>query len=338
MKKSGIDFDIDFVVSWVDGSDLKWRETFNKYLPKDAKIKALDVNDNRYRDSGFFNYWFRTVEKFAPWVRKIHLVTADQHPDFLNLNHPKLHLVSHSDFIDEKYLPLFNSNAIEISMHKIPGLSEHFIYFNDDFFLTKPVQPEYFFSPNGNPRDFASFILVSNEPFDHILMNNEHLIEKILKKKECIRKNRSKWLNLHYGPKDLFLYFLMERKSRGTYIRFSHFPTPYKKETWETVWNLANDELERNLCRRYRSFEDLSHFVFREYNLFQGEFEVRKPCEGRKYFNISDNINEIVDAIENQKYTEIVLNDQPCPDFKERSLKIRHSFSKILPEKSSFEV
>ena len=130
---------IDFVVTWVDGNDPVWQEAKSHYAPADADIRAA-----RYRDWEQLKYWFRAVEKYAPWVNKIHFVTFGHLPKWLNIDNPKLHIVKHEDFIPKEYLPVFNSTAIEIYLHCIPGLSENFVYFNDDFYLMKPSQPEDF--------------------------------------------------------------------------------------------------------------------------------------------------------------------------------------------------
>ena len=135
--------DIDFVIPWVDGSDPAWIEEFNKYCPEDKRI--IDASEKRYRDYGLLRYWFRGVEQFAPWVRKVHFVTCGQKPDWLNLSAPKLHGVQHKDYIPQEYLPVFSSHPIELMMHKIPGLAEQIVYFNDDFFLTSPVRKKFFF-------------------------------------------------------------------------------------------------------------------------------------------------------------------------------------------------
>ena len=98
--------DIDIVILWVDGSDPTWLEEKRKYAPPSAK----DSNSvNRYRDWGLLPYWFRCIEKHAPWARKVHFVTWGHVPAFLNLNAPKLHVVKHRDFIPEEYLPTFSS-------------------------------------------------------------------------------------------------------------------------------------------------------------------------------------------------------------------------------------
>ena len=101
--------EIDFVITWVDMDDPKWKKTFAKYSG------GIDNSNNsfseaRFRDHGFLKYWFRGIEKFAPWVRKIHFVTCGQKPEWLDENNPKLHLVNHEDFIPHQFLPCFNSS------------------------------------------------------------------------------------------------------------------------------------------------------------------------------------------------------------------------------------
>ena len=120
--------DIDFIIPWVDGSDPEWLSSYNRYAPAEKRISHADAE--RYRDWGLLRYWFRGVEKFTPWVRKIHFVTCGQLPDWLNLNAPKLNYVKHEDYIPKEYLPVFSSHPIELNMHRIEGLSEKFVYFN----------------------------------------------------------------------------------------------------------------------------------------------------------------------------------------------------------------
>ena len=120
---------IDFVVLWVDGNDPDFIREKNKYTSNSLQVDNDGDNLHRYRDYGTFNYWFRMVEKHAPWVNNIYLITNGQKPEWLNLNHPKLKWVRHSDFMPEEYLPTFNSAAIELNLHRIEGLSENFVFF-----------------------------------------------------------------------------------------------------------------------------------------------------------------------------------------------------------------
>src|SRR5690606_39009951 len=115
-----------------------------------------EVSVARFRDYGFLKYWFRGVEKFAPWVRNIHFVTCGQKPDWINVNHPKIKFVNHEDYMPKEFLPCYNSNVIEIYMHRIPDLTEQFVYFNDDFFIINHITPKRFFT-DGLPNDIAAF-------------------------------------------------------------------------------------------------------------------------------------------------------------------------------------
>ena len=142
------DSDIDFVILWVDGSDPAWQAEKAQYTPPEA-CSSVDNSTARYRDWENLKYWFRSVEKFAPWVRKIHFVTWGHLPSFLNTDAPKLHIVNHRDFIPEDCLPCFNSPALEINLHNIPGLSEQFVYFNDDMFIINHVKKNDFFQMLG---------------------------------------------------------------------------------------------------------------------------------------------------------------------------------------------
>ena len=102
---------IDFIITWVDSSDQKWIEEKNKYeITND--LKKVDARNNRYRDMNCLKYWFRGVEKYAPWVNKIFFVTYGHYPEWLNIDNKKIKIIKHSEFIPEKFLPTFNSNAI----------------------------------------------------------------------------------------------------------------------------------------------------------------------------------------------------------------------------------
>lgn len=146
---------IDFVITWVDGSDPLWFR--QKQNAKKKQGVSVDIDDRieRYRDWEILKYLFRSIENFAPWVNNVYFVTCGHLPAWLNTECPKLQIVSHKDFIPEKYLPTFNSHSIEWNFHRIKNLSEHFVYFNDDMFLLHPIKPTDFFE-NGKPVDMLA--------------------------------------------------------------------------------------------------------------------------------------------------------------------------------------
>ena len=175
--------DIDIVVLWVDGSDPEWQIEKAKYSSR----KLDDTNSvNRFRDWGLMPYWFRAVENYIPWVRTIHFVTCGQVPSFLKLDHPKLHFVTHREFMPEDCLPTFNSCAIEMNIHRIEGLAEHFLYMNDDTFIGRPLKPETFFK-NGLPCINGSEQIIppinTTETARHMAINDIGVINDHFKKK-----------------------------------------------------------------------------------------------------------------------------------------------------------
>jgi Stealth protein CR2, conserved region 2/Stealth protein CR3, conserved region 3/Stealth protein CR1, conserved region 1/Stealth protein CR4, conserved region 4 len=163
-----IDFPIDAVYTWVDGNDPAWQARKAAALGDNdwvARVSGQTANDSRYASRDELRYSLRALHCFAPWVRRIFIVTDDQVPAWLDTDHPQITIVSHREiFGDTGRLPTFNSQAIESRLHRIPGLSEHFLYLNDDVFLGRPVTPELFFTPGGLTRFFPSAALVDSAP------------------------------------------------------------------------------------------------------------------------------------------------------------------------------
>ena len=148
MKRNKKQEKIDIVILWVDGNDPEWLKQKNKYL----EIKG-DTNINRFRDCENLQYLFRGIEKYAAWVNKIFFITWGHIPKWLNTNNEKLEIVRHAEFIPNEYLPTFNSNVIEMNLHRIKKLSSKFILFNDDLFILKELKPTDFFEKD-LPKDF----------------------------------------------------------------------------------------------------------------------------------------------------------------------------------------
>lgn len=152
-------FPIDVVYTWVDGSDPDWLERKNASLAKFGKqqINTIATNASRFISRDELKYSLRSIAAYAPWVRRIFLLTDDQLPPWLDDTHPGLTVIRHRElFGGTGVLPTFNSHAIESRLHLIPGLAEHFIYFNDDMFLGRPVPPTAFFHANGIAKFFPS--------------------------------------------------------------------------------------------------------------------------------------------------------------------------------------
>ncbi|MGX6604163.1 stealth family protein [Micromonosporaceae bacterium Da 78-11] len=184
-----VSFDIDVVYTWVDGGDPAWLERKARALTDNGWVAAVSdqaANDSRFASRDELRYSLRALHAFAPWIRRIFLVTDDQLPAWLDTEQAGVTVVSHREvFGDTGRLPTFNSQAIESRLHRIPGLSEHFLYLNDDVFLGRPVPPELFFTAGGLTRFFPSTALVdsaprlpSDPPANSAGKNNRRLIQE----------------------------------------------------------------------------------------------------------------------------------------------------------------
>lgn len=153
-----ITFPIDVVYTWVDGDDPQWRERKAAALSalRDGAVHELASGDSRYTARDELRFSLRSLTN-APWVRHVYLVTDGQLPPWLDHTQPGITVVSHRElFAGTGVLPTFNSHAIESRLHNVPGLAEHFLYFNDDMLLGRPVKPSLFFHANGVSKFFES--------------------------------------------------------------------------------------------------------------------------------------------------------------------------------------
>lgn len=154
-----VEFPIDVVYTWVDGTDPAWLRRKREAMETDAGTRMTEdaASDLRFVGHDELRHSLRSLEQYAPWVRQVYLVTDSQRPSWLREDHPRLTVVDHTDIAPEgTRLPTFNSQAIEANLHRIEGLSEHFLYLNDDVFLSSPVSPDLFFDPQGNASVYFS--------------------------------------------------------------------------------------------------------------------------------------------------------------------------------------
>lgn len=321
---------IDFVVTWVNNSDTRWKLKRDNFYSKNNLLNGID----RYRDYGTFKYWFRSVEKFAPWVHKVYLITDDQVPYWLNQENEKIVVVDHSEFIHKEYLPTFNSNVIELNIGNIKSLSNNFVLFNDDVFLNAPVVETDFFK-NGLPRDVGVFLpLYPEEEFDHIIVNDLIPINHRFDKHSRILKNLFKYFNFRYG-RGLLSNILDYSYPKITGIYNPHLPTSYLKNEYNNVLNQNQDLVEQTLSHRFRTNDDISHWLVRYWRIMEGRFIPQNINFGQRY-NLSQ-ISTIIKDIEESKHSCICINDENITNYRETIIKLTNSFEQKFKNKSSFE-
>ena len=336
--------EIDIVVTWVDGNDLEWKNNKNKYSSNKLKSYTQGDSIERYRDWGLMPFWFRSIEKYAHWVHKIFFVTCGHYPKWLNLRNEKLCLVRHDEFMPAEYLPTFSSYPIELNLHRIKGLSEYFIYFNDDMFLNTPVYPDDFFKTE-LPCDFCEFnILAATKPDDvflHTLLNsngiiNRHFTAERLQYKKLFNFRYTLYQNLKN------LLFLKKGVLLSNFAS-QHGPLSYKKSIFDDVWHCEAEVLDKTCKSKFRTSHDILPWIMRDWQLALGEFyPICKKNRNIHYRAGLDN-GKIHNTI-GKKWKSICINDslEECASeeknfelYKEELIQIYQS---VFPNKSSFEI
>ena len=328
--------DIDFVVTWVDMNDPKWKQDFAKHSGKIDNSRN-ETTEARFRDHGLLKYWFRGVEKFAPWVRNIHFVTCGQQPEWLDTSHPKLRMVNHEDYIPTQFLPCFNSSLIEIYLHRIPELAEHFVYFNDDFFIINDLPQSRFFT-DGVPNDIAAFRMnYGMSLWSKCLRNNIEIINRRFDKREVMARDHDKWFHESYGKRSR-LTRLLEPYGKFVTLRTPHNAQPYTKTTFEEVWDYAGKELTGMSAHRFRSPEDYTQELFRTWQICRSNFVPYNTYQDTKMFPLVFRAKQAVKAIREQSYKLVCVNDsEHIINYDKTMQAVEDAFNHILPEKSTFE-
>ena len=337
---------IDFVMPWVDGSDPEWRRDKNKWLAilegrETGSEETMDASEERYRDWGLLKYWFRGVERYCPWVRKVHFITYGHLPDWMNVECPKLHIVRHEDYIPEEFIPVFNCTVLEVRLHKIPGLAEKFVYFNDDCFLLDDISPSLFFR-GGKPCDMLAFQPVPANPenpvMSHLLMNNMLVLSKYFRKRENVRQQPGHYFKIGYPPLYFFYNLLEMAFPQYTGLYTVHGPTPFLKETYREVWEKEGKALTEMSFNKFRSSTDLSQYLFREWQKLRGNFVPANLLRDFQYFEVSSDNRKLIRTIKSHKKKIICINDARLKDnFEQVQKNLQMAFEQILPEKSMFE-
>ena len=337
------DINIDFVVTWLDSTDPEWQKAYATYSPN-AKG---DKNEARFRNMDIFKYWFRSIETYAPWVHKIFLVTNGKFPDWINKDNPKLELVKHGDYMPKECLPTFNSCAIELHMHKIKGLSEHFVYFNDDVLLNSPIGPEYYFK-NGLPCDInkeTCYNVPIYTPTDRFgtyisMLTDIGLINSHFRRWDTVRQSPKRWFGKHLGLKGIIMSLLLSKQR--LFVGFSnyHIEQAYLKTTFNEVWEKEHDFMASS-CTRFREEVTANPYIFRYWQFATNRFFPMKRNGVYSFLIKRDVLNQIEKILQDNSISSICINDSSlCSD--EEFDYLKYKLNKILnnkfPSKSTYEI
>ncbi len=247
MIANTMDFEIDAVIAWVDGTDENHKKKLAQYVEEKSLLNNAEFLA-RYLQADEIEYCVKSIKKFAPYIRTIYIVTDEQVPSFLKNNliettYKNVKIIDHKVIFKgyEEYLPTFNCYPIETMVSKIPELTEHFIYFNDDMFLIQETKPTDFFTNDGYPIIRGKWKSFENSKFKDFLKKNgvkKKSITKISYKKA--QENSAKILGLK------------------KYIKVNHTPFPIRKSTLNSYLDSNTDVLINSLKYKFR---DASHFM-----------------------------------------------------------------------------
>lgn len=293
---------MDAVITYVNGLDPVWQQSYAAFFGEDLLQK-------RFRDWGTLKYLLRGIETYLPFVERVYLVVSgeSQVPEWVNREH--LHIVLHEDIIPEEYLPVFSSNPIEMCLHRIPGLSEEYVYFNDDCFPVAPCEPTDFFE-GGRAVLLPSTQRLCYGMFRHIVRNSDHLARR--------------------GAG-----LLPER----SYIRPQHTCTPMLRSACEELFESQNEAIMEIVSHRRRTDTDCAQYLYTDYMYYTGRTIGRRMSN--KHFSLAlATPSKMSSYICNPSRKIVCINDTRISA--ERYASVREAlltaFELRLPGKSRFEL
>lgn len=259
-------FDIDAVITWVDGSDPAHARKLREYGKPTAFLDEDVAGATRYASVGEIFWCVASLRKFAPFLRTIYLVTDGQDPHIPEGEIP-VKVVDHKEIFRgyEDCLPVFNSLAIETVTWRIPGLAEHYIELNDDFMLCAPVSPEDFFASDGTPVCYATWLNLPFTRFTRAIKPKEHGHRKVTFKGMMLNAARL-------------------AGARWRFLKLDHTPRPLLRSFYEDWYSAHPGHLLHNISFRFR---DASQFWSEELQylrlLHEGRLQLR-PVKGNLFY------------------------------------------------------
>ncbi|QOV37271.1 stealth family protein [Streptomyces ferrugineus] len=312
-----VTFPVDVVYTWVDGEQPQMRAKRARYQGQGiAEILDKETNASRYTSHDELKYSLRSLAMYADFVRHIYIVTDGQQPHWLDDGAPGITVVDHRDIFPPDVLPVFNSHAIETRLHHIPGLSEHYLYFNDDVFVGRRVTAEHFFHGSGLMKIPVSPLKIG--------VGKPHA-------EETATNSASKNVRR----------LLLEKFGRMTTNNFMHTPLPQQRETLRALEGLFPEDIRRTTASRFRSPQDiaLTAPLLYQYALMTGHGVPGKYSF--RYVNISrpDAGKRLADLRHNRRFDFFCLNDVDVPPEEREQVGVRMNefLEDYFPFPSPFE-
>ena len=308
---------IDLVYLWVDGNDPKWQAKRNAFLERKVE-NSLSSFNGRYVNNDELKYSLRSVERYAPWIRKIFIVTDDQTPEWLDIENPKIKIIDHKEILPAESLPCFNSNVLEHFLYKISNLSEYFILSNDDTFFNKIVSPTTFFGKDGFP-----IIRLTRKPFrrfrwflrEQIFKNPHKLYSKAL-------FNAAELVKQKFG----FFYNGLPHHNIDSYL---------KSDCIRVAEQIFKNEIDHTKMNHIRNANDIQRIVYSYVALAEKRGHLRYVSNDES-LHIHIQKDRHFEKLKKFNPTFFCMNDTEYADDNDR-MKLKVWLSTRFPEKSEFE-
>ena len=310
--------DIDLVYLWVNGSDPAWLAKKNAFIGNSQENTSINCK-GRHASNDELKYSLRSVEKYAPWVRKIFIVTDEQTPDWIDTANSKIKIVDIGEILPESALPCYNSCVIEHRLYKIDGLSERFLYANDDMFINKPISPDAFFAEDGFP-----VIRLYPKPFRRLrwFFYRERIRKKPLLPYSKSIANASELVKKRYG----IYYNGIPHHNIDAYLK-----SDYQRVAEEIFKN----ELEAGFVNHTRNHNDIQRIIYLYVALAKKRGHLRYVSKKESLYA---DIHKELYYKKIEKYNPVLfcLNDSQYADDNDRA-GLKAYLDNCFPEKSSFE-
>ena len=291
---------MDIVITYVNGLDPVWKKDYERHTHQ-------PVLEKRFRDWGTLRYLFRGIEKHMAFIRKVHLVVSheSQVPEWINRN--EVHIVLHSDIIPQEYLPTFNCNPIEMHLHKIAGLDEEYLYFNDDIYPLQECCSEEFFREQRGLLGMSTHWFACGM-FKQICKNSDTLARKVLGMRPSLR-----------------------------FLRPQHVCTPMLKSECAALYALAEEEIKASLTP-IRAASNLNQYLYLDYMYLKGKLINHRLS--KKHISLGAvSVRRLRKSILQPTHKLICINDVQLSEERYHTLRsaLLEAFETRFPEPSKYE-
>ena len=325
---------IDMVYLWCNGNDPAFKKRKNQFLNQNNNLCDEELSgDKRFFDNEELRYSLRSLEKNAPWINHIYIVSDRQIPKWLNTNYSKVSIIDHSQIMPKKLIPCFNSNVIEYFITNIPNLAEKFLYGNDDMFFGGELRPSDFF--------------INNQPIVRVKLVNKY---RTVKDAEYYFKQYFPSDKAVLNAYELLIKKFNKNKNENFYI-YHHNIDAYTKSCCNLLKNEFKTDLEKTYSNRFRADNDISRIIFNMGSVYKNLAKLKivtdpKPWRRSLHKIFPVNWESYLDNDSSKKLEKELLKFNPkffCINSGsdcsyEQKSKIKNLLETLFPVPSKFEI